>query len=171
MTKSVDRETRFRLLVNQEVFAAVWRYCYRLTGNRHDAEDLSQESLARAFQSLHQLSDHLLIKGWLFCIARTTFIDWHRKKRIATIPLRSNHHAAEQESDRRLQVLREAVEALPPLQREAIELFHFDELSLREAAIALRVSANTVKQRLHRARESLRRRMETSLANGSLEAL
>jgi RNA polymerase sigma-70 factor (ECF subfamily) len=52
--------------------------------------------------------------------------------------------------------VRQAVQSLPPLQREAIILFEFEELSLSEAALAAQTDVGTMKSRLHRARQSLR---------------
>ena len=69
MNDAPGREARFRQLVTQDAYAAVWRYCYRLTGNREDAEDLGQESLARAFERIGDrccnISEYIiyLVKG------------------------------------------------------------------------------------------------------------
>jgi RNA polymerase sigma-70 factor (ECF subfamily) len=53
--------------------------------------------------------------------------------------------------------VREAVEALPPFQREAIVLFEYEEMSLAEIALITDADIGTIKSRLHRARERLRR--------------
>jgi len=170
MTDAVKRESRFRELVGQEVYNVVWRYCYRLTGNREDAEDLSQEVLARAYLRLDQLKDADRIKGWLVSIARTLYIDWTRKGRIDTVPVDGRERPVDGYSTDGAAV-RQAVTGLPERQRVVIELFHFEELSHSDLAAALKISVNTVKQRLHRGRETLRRRLGPSFSRGDLEAL
>ena len=170
MTVAPDREARFRQLVDQDVYNAVWRYCFRLTGNREDAEDLGQDALARAFERLDQLRDPGLIKGWLFSIVRTQYIEACRRRRV---PVRSGWpgELPAPERSRDMQVVRDAVRVLPRAQRDAIELFHFTGLSLAETSVALGVGVNTVKQRLFRGRETLKRRLASSFAAGDLEAL
>lgn len=170
MTVAPDREARFRQLVDQDVYTAVWRYCFRLTGNREDAEDLGQEVLARAFERLDQLRDDSLVKGWLFSIIRTQHIEACRRRRVRTHPGWPAELPAP-DGSRDMQVVRDAVRALPGAQRDAIELFHFTGLSLAETATALGLGVNTVKQRLYRARETLKRRLASSFAAGDLEAL
>ena len=170
MTESPDREKRFRQLVDRSLFTCVWGYCYRLTGNREDAEDLSQEAMTQAYLKLDRLRCPELIKGWIFSIVRTRYIDGLRRGRLNILSeypdqLRAAEHNPE------VRVIRDAVMSLPGLQREAIELFHFSELNLAETAQALGVSVNTVKQRLHRGRETLKRRLAGSFAAGDLEAL
>ena len=70
-----------------------------------------------------------------------------------------------------LRGVREAVARLPVAQREAVELFHLEDLSLAETAAALNVSVGNVKQRLWRARQSLLAQLSGSLAAGELERM
>jgi RNA polymerase sigma-70 factor (ECF subfamily) len=63
--------------------------------------------------------------------------------------------------------VRRAVEALPPLQREAVVLFEYQEMSLAEIAAVCDADVGTVKSRLHRARERLRRTLAPHLAGGA----
>ena len=156
--------------MDPDVCLAVWRFSYRLTQSREDAEDLSQEALARAYLRFHQLRHDHLVKGWLFSIVRTRFIEGTRRKRFDIVGDEFvNLHTEDENPLGRM--VREVVRKLPQVQREAIELFHFDELSLAETAAALGVGVNTVKQRLHRARESLKKLLAPNFAAGDLEAL
>ena len=170
MTIMPDREKRFRELVDQGVYNVVWRYCYRLAGNREDAEDLSQETLARAYLCLDQLRDEDRIRGWLVSIARMQYLDRLRRKRLETVSVNGWEHPVEGYSTDG-QAVRQAVAGLPERQRVVIELFHFEGLSYEDLAAALKTNINTVKQRLHRGRETLRRRLEPSFSRGDLEAL
>jgi RNA polymerase sigma-70 factor (ECF subfamily) len=65
------------------------------------------------------------------------------------------------------EAVRAAVLALPPLQREAVVLFEYQEMSLADVAAACDVDVGTVKSRLHRARERLRRGLAPFLAGRS----
>ena len=68
--------------------------------------------------------------------------------------------------DETANTVRRAVEALPPLQREAVVLFEYQEMSLADIAAACDIDVGTVKSRLHRARERLRRTLAPFLASG-----
>jgi RNA polymerase sigma-70 factor (ECF subfamily) len=67
--------------------------------------------------------------------------------------------------DETARAVRRAVEALPPLQREAVVLFEYQEMSLADIAAACDIDVGTVKSRLHRARERLRRTLAPYLAS------
>jgi len=69
--------------------------------------------------------------------------------------------------DETASAVRRAVEALPPLQREAVVLFEYQEMSLADIAAACDIDVGTVKSRLHRARERLRRTLAPQLAGGA----
>lgn len=73
--------------------------------------------------------------------------------------------------DELLRGVREAVFRLPEAQRAAVELFHFEDLTLAETAAALNVSVGNVKQRLWRARQSLLAQLSSSLRAGELERM
>jgi RNA polymerase sigma-70 factor (ECF subfamily) len=65
------------------------------------------------------------------------------------------------------EAVRTAVLALPPLQREAVVLFEYQEMSLADVAAVCECDVGTVKSRLHRARERLRRTLAPLLAGGA----
>ena len=61
----------------------LWAHCYRMTGRRADADDLSQESIARAIGRAADLDDAAAVEGWLFRIATTVCLDHlRREKRV-----------------------------------------------------------------------------------------
>src|SRR5262245_43127206 len=59
----------------------LWAYCYRMTGRRTDADDLSQEAIARAIERAEDLHDNTAAEGWLFRIATTVCLDHLRRER------------------------------------------------------------------------------------------
>jgi RNA polymerase sigma-70 factor, ECF subfamily len=188
MAGKPEREERFRRLVDADAYDAVWRYACRLSVGREDAEDLLQDVLAQAYQRLDQLRDESVVKGWLFAIARNLHLSRLRRERQAhgdawwqaslpadaaqaetPVPTRVSNDLAPPGELR--DSVREAVARLPGAQREAVELFHLEGLSLRECAAALGVSENNVKQRLWRARQSLLGLLAGSLKAGELERM
>src|SRR6185503_10751718 len=59
----------------------LWAHCYRMTGRRSDADDLSQEAIARAIERAGELHDPAAVEGWLFRIATTECLDHLRRQR------------------------------------------------------------------------------------------
>jgi RNA polymerase sigma-70 factor (ECF subfamily) len=178
------REERFQRLIDADAYSALWRWCCRLSASREDTEDLLQEALALAYQRLPQLRDEAVVKGWLFAIARNLHLSRLRRERlgkdaqaVTPVPTRDDARAMApmpteiDPPDELLRGVREAVARLPEAQRAAVELFHFEDLSLAETAAALNVSVGNVKQRLWRARQSLLAQLSGSLRAGELERM
>lgn len=165
-------EERFRQLVDTAVYTALWRYICRISTVREDAEDLLQETLALGYQRLDQLREASTVKGWLIAIARNLHLSRLRSRQIASASTGVDAAGVVSGPPLELaQAVRQAVTLLPGAQREAVELFHLDGLSLRETALALGVSENNVKQRLWRARQSLAEQLRGSLRAGELEGM
>lgn len=152
----------------------LWALCYRLTGSRSDAEDLSQEAIARAIEREGQLGDPAGAEGWLFRIATTVALDHLRREtRIrkvtdlvdplrvrdvpATAPAGADPEAtAIRRDDVRFAVV-VALQALSPRQRAVVVLHDVCDRSLAEVAAAVGSNPNAVKALLHRARQALAR--------------
>src|SRR5258706_8823471 len=60
----------------------LWALCYRMTGSGHDADDLSQEAIARAIEREGTLVDHASLEGWLMRIATTICLDHMRHRTV-----------------------------------------------------------------------------------------
>lgn len=147
--------------------ARVFRLAYRLTGNRHDAEDLTQETFIRVFRSLSGYKPGSF-EGWLHRITTNLFLDQvRRRKKILMEGLADREFASrgsvEDEYDMNSldNDIQEALNALPPEYRAAVVLCDVEGLSYEEIARTLGVKLGTVRSRIHRARALLR----TSLAH------
>ncbi|MBO1266749.1 RNA polymerase sigma factor SigE [Arthrobacter cavernae] len=146
--------------------AKVYRLAYRLTGNKFDAEDLTQEVFVRVFRSLENFKPGTL-DGWLHRITTNLFLDQARRKsRIrfdalaedAESRLPGREPGPEQSFEHNnldLDVQR-ALEELPPDFRAAVVLCDLEGLSYDEVAEALGVKLGTVRSRIHRGRTMLR---------------
>jgi RNA polymerase sigma-70 factor (ECF subfamily) len=147
----------------------------RLVGNDEEARDVVQDALLSAFRSMARFEGHSRISTWLHRIVVNTALmklrTRRRKPEESIEPLLPSfndegHHAIrfsewegadqvlEREEVRR--VVREAIDGLPDTYRTVLLLRDIEELSTDETAEALAITPNTVKTRLHRARQALR---------------
>lgn len=168
---------------DQDAFADIVEYhkdklfhlCYRMLGNREEAQDAAQEAFIRAYVNIHSYDTSKKFSTWLYRIATNLCIDRIRKKARLLFRCRSSR-------DRRLNMYSQiaADQALPEEELEQVELQEFiqseilklpekyrtvivlkyiDELSLKEISDILDLPLGTVKTRIHRGREALRNRL------------
>ena len=149
--------------------ARVYRLAYRLTGNQHDAEDLTQEVFVRVFRSLSSYTPGTF-EGWLHRITTNLFLDGVRRKariRFEALPDDAERLEGRGQSGSAnpAQVYDEthfdpdvqaALDALPPDFRAAVVLCDLEGLSYEEIASVLGIKIGTVRSRIHRGRSGLR---------------
>jgi len=145
--------------------ARVYRLAYRLTGNKHDAEDLTQEVFVRVFRSLSSYTPGTF-EGWLHRITTNLFLDMARRRQRIRFEglgdetaqrLPSGPTPAQAFDDRHLDSdIQDALEALAPDYRAAVVLCDIEGLSYEEIAVTLGVKLGTVRSRIHRGRAQLR---------------
>ncbi|MFJ2028941.1 RNA polymerase sigma factor SigE [Streptosporangium sp. NPDC087985] len=156
--------------------ARVYRLAYRLTGNVHDAEDLTQEVFVRVFRSLSNYTPGTF-EGWLHRITTNLFLDMaRRKQRIrfegladdAAERLRGREPSpAQVYDDTHLEPdIQAALDALAPEFRAAVVLCDIEGLSYEEIAATLGVKLGTVRSRIHRGRAQLRDALEHRAPRG-----
>jgi len=149
--------------------AKVYRLAFRLTGNRHDAEDLTQEVFVRVFRALENFKPGTL-DGWLHRITTNLFLDQARRRsRIrfdgfsddaeARIPGKEPGPERSFEFNNLDVDIQAALEELPPDFRAAVVLCDLEGLSYDEVAEALGVKLGTVRSRIHRGRTMLREKL------------
>ncbi|MFA1544945.1 RNA polymerase sigma factor SigE [Actinomadura chokoriensis] len=156
--------------VVREHSARVYRLAYRLTGNQHDAEDLTQEVFVRVFRSLSNYTPGTF-EGWLHRITTNLFLDMaRRRQRIRFEGLADD--AAERLQGREPTPaqafddtnfdadVQDALDALAPEYRAAVVLCDIEGLSYEEISATLGVKLGTVRSRIHRGRAQLRAALE-----------
>ncbi len=156
-----------------------YNIAYRMTGNRDDAEDLTQEAYLRAYRSFDKYNRALPFENWFFRILSNLVVDGLRRRpRQAPLsldqPLGDGAEAdylleiADTESDPEVSMLKDVVDerlecALRKLPREfrrAVLLCDVDGLSYEEIAKVMGTSIGTVRSRIHRGRKMLKRYVE-----------
>lgn len=157
----------------QEHADSVYRLAYRLSGNQHDAEDLTQETFMRVFRSLKHYQPGTF-EGWLHRITTNLFLDMarHRSKiRMEELPedyerVPGPGPTPEQAfSDTNLDpALQRALDELSPDFRVAVVLCDVVGMSYEEIAETLGVKMGTVRSRIHRGRAQLRQSLEREAA-------
>ena len=147
----------------------VYRLAYRLTGNAHDAEDLTQDVFVRVFRSLHSYTPGTF-EGWLYRITTNLFLDSaRRKKKIrfdgfvedAQERLPGREPTPERAAlDQMLDVdVSDALSSLAPEFRAAVVLCDIEGYSYEEVADTLGIKLGTVRSRIHRGRALLRKEL------------
>ncbi|MGH1562061.1 RNA polymerase sigma factor SigE [Mumia sp. DW29H23] len=157
--------------------ARVFRLAYRLTGNQHDAEDLTQEVFIRVFRSLDSFKPGSF-EGWIHRITTNLFLDRVRRKSKfrfdrfgegAEERLTAADPSPERAwTDANLDAdVEAALASLPDEFRVAVVLCDIEGLSYEEIADVLGVKLGTVRSRIHRGRKQLRTALEHRAPSGA----
>lgn len=152
---------------------AVYRVALRLSGNEAQAEDLTQETMLKAYRSWAQYREGTNARAWLLTILRNTFINEYRKNRRVgpTVDITEIesftvfHNVQDADPEKRFfdmlvddDVIR-AIDALPDEFRETLVLSDVEGLPYAEIARITEVPIGTVKSRLFRARQALQQQL------------
>src|SRR5438067_2928267 len=163
----------FRLLVDRHA-TAVFRVAYRMTGNEHDADDVVQETLLRAYRQLGRFEERANFGTWLHRIAINCSLDLLRARGRA-----DKHYGgdpeeaeltgvakAEAEQDRLLlsaelqEQVKAAMQRLSGNERTAFVLRHFEGMPVEEIGKTLGIQVNAAKHTIFRAVRKLRESLE-----------
>ena len=157
---------------------SVYYMLLKMVKNADDAEDLTQEAFAKAFNSIEKFDSKYAFSTWLFRIATNNCIDFIRKKRVQTVSIDQPVEGDDGSNMRfdvkdenldpnesmlkkqRKRYLNMAIERLSEKYRVLVELRYFRELSYEEVANELQIPLGTVKAQLFRARELLNQELK-----------
>ena len=156
--------------------ARVYRLAYRLTGNMHDAEDLTHDVFIRVFRSLDSYQPGTF-EGWLHRITTNAFLDKMRRKqrirfdalsddaaaRLPTLEVGPEQSYTDTHFDDDVQ---RALDALSADFRAAVVLCDIEGLSYEEIAAAMDCPVGTVRSRIFRAREAIDRQLREVFEGG-----
>jgi RNA polymerase sigma-70 factor (ECF subfamily) len=160
-------------------YERILRGALSVTGDRHLAEDIVQETFLLAFRKFDSYSGESSVFTWLYAIMLNRFrMHWRktkRRKRLHSLPigdnpawptnLTSSHRSpyAELADSELSEWLIEAIYKLPVKLREVVAMHYFDDLTLNEVAAILKCRLATVKSRLFRSKERLRQTLRGRL--------
>lgn len=173
-----DQQAFARLLERYK--DAIYNLCYRMLGSPQEAEDASQETFLRLYASLGNYDSKRKFSTWALRIATNYCIDRLRRRHQGSVSLDTMPQDQEENSEPLIatlvsgellpeeQLLRgeqsdeieRALQKLSPLYRTVLVLRYVEELSLDEIAEVLDIPVATVKTRLHRGREALRKALQ-----------
>lgn len=150
----------------------VFTLALRFSKCREDAEEIAQDSFIKAFRALATFKQNAKFSTWLYSIVYTTAMTFLRKKKLDTQSIddetsliqleaySSDHTVIDVEHKSKMQFVNLAISQLSPIDAAIITLFYQGEQSLEEIAQALGMESNTVKVKLHRARQRLKEKIE-----------
>jgi len=164
LTESRTVEQKIEAAVREHA-QLVFKICYAVVRNHHDAEDATQEVFLRVWRNAGRLEEIEDLRSWIARIAWNAAIDRKRRSPEQQIDEHfeiSQNPRAEQSviSGEMLGLLERAIAKLPRKEREALILASIEEMSVAEIAQVVGASEATVRGRIFRARQQLRERMK-----------
>ena len=156
---------------------AIYNLIYKMVRNKEETEDLVQEAFMKAFKALPSFNEEYAFSTWLYKIAVNNCIDHMRKKKLQTYsinkPVQSKDGELDREfpdtsmspdksilSEERASIIETAIDELPENYKTAIILRHSEEKSYEEISKILNIPLGTVKARIFRAREMLKKKLK-----------
>jgi len=170
-----DKQSAYEALLKRYK-NGIYGMIYQMIRNREETEDLVQETFIKAFKSLESYNENYAFSTWLYKIAFNHCIDTIRKKKLKTLPLDKPiklregevFHQVSDESQtpegdflftEKRKRIQNAIDSLPEKYRITIILRHKEERSYEEISQILNIPLGTVKARIFRAREILKKKL------------
>lgn len=133
----------------------IFRYAYRMLGNRSDAEDATAETFLRVLRRAGELRADGAFRTWLFRITRNLCIDKMRQHKLLELQPDTQYASPEDRTALKITV-QQALSDLQPEYREPLILCDLEDISAKEAAEILKITVPALKSRLYRGRRALR---------------
>lgn len=167
---------------NQAVYAELvdrhksyaFTIAYKILENRSDAEEAAQDAFIKAYHHLKNFKRDAKFSTWLYCIVFNTAVSYKRKRKIKFQDIETTVVEYGQEAEGILErsdkkkFIQQAMNKLNEADKLAISLFYLEEFSLEEIAEITGMQANTVKVRVHRARQRLAEELTSLLKKEAL---
>lgn len=159
----MNRQERLSYMVEQYQ-TTILKVCYAYLCNLEDAKDAVQETFLKAYNNLGSFRGECSEKSWLIRIARNTCLDmrrsaWYRRvdQRIQLEDLSEVHQSDAPEDEQQLTY---AIMRLPSKLKDAVILYYYQDLPMKEVAEILNITQPSVSNRLSRARKKLKMHLE-----------
>jgi len=160
----------WRILYDQNR-VSVYSLCVRMCGNRHDAEDILQESFVTAYRKIGQLRDETVFGGWLRRITINHCLRYLRSQ-IVYKPIADEAYPVEEDAGEDclksvpFADIQQAITSLPVRCRVVFVLVAMEDYSHQEIANALNISISTSKSQYRRGKQLLKIKLSQNLQNG-----
>ncbi|WP_442956514.1 RNA polymerase sigma factor SigW [Paenibacillus sp. YIM B09110] len=158
----------------------LFHMAYRMLNNRQESEDVVQDTFLRVYKNLDRYDETLKFSTWIYRIATNLCIDRLRKRKpVYSLDAESSEHEGLDgysmiPSDDRTpetelmlsdtqRIIHQAIETLPPKYKTVMALRYMQDLSLQEIGDIMDMPVTTIKTRVHRGREFLRKKLEHKL--------
>lgn len=158
----------------------LYHMAYRMLNNRQEAEDVVQDTFLRVYNNLEKYDDTMKFSTWIYRIATNLCIDRLRKRKpvysldaessdyegldgYSMIPSDNRTPESELLISETQSIIHQAIDTLPPKYKSVMILRYIHELSLQEVGEVLDMPVTTIKTRVHRGREFLRKKLEYKL--------
>ena len=152
----------------KQIHALAWQKI----GDFHIAQEITQDAFLAAYQKLATLTHHSQFAGWLYVIARNKCKNWHRKKGLALQSLEETdpveleevyyseymtQQREEAANKKRRAIVQKLLSKLQESERTVVNMYYIAEMTCEDIGKFLGVSPNTVRSRLHRARNKMKK--------------
>lgn len=158
----------------------LYHMAYRMLYNRQEAEDVVQDTFLRVYRNLDRYDDSMKFSTWIYRIATNLCIDRLRRRRptysldaestdhegldgYSMIPSDNRTPESETMLSETQRIIHAAIETLPAKYKSVMVLRYLQDMSLQEIGDVLDMPVTTIKTRVHRGREFLRKRLEHKL--------
>ena len=146
---------------------SIFNVCYRMTGERREAEDLAQEAFIRAYERIGTFDVERPFGPWMRRVAANVCLnhlsaqkpeeaEFDDEREVVNAPSKEASREVQEEAEQ----IRMALASLPSHYRAVIELRHYQELSYDEIAAAMKIPLSDVKSHLFRARKLLAEKLK-----------
>jgi RNA polymerase sigma-70 factor, ECF subfamily len=175
-TKAGD-QSAFKDLVEKHKLS-VLNLCLRFTGNKPDAEDLSQDVFIRIYEAAPRYEAKAAFTTWMYRITVNLCLNYQRRKKLLTFFSIDSYNNSEENHQKKLptiisserpdtdfermeeaQFIQDAIQSLPENQRTVVVLYRYQNLSYQEIADTLETSISAVESRLFRAKINLKKKL------------
>ena len=179
-------ERALTLLIERHI-TPIYNFTYRLVGNAHDAEDVTQEAFFKAWRNLtrYRMDKGARFRTWLFAIAHNTAIDLFRKNKKRALPFSDFSARGEEDSDNEnpilnrlvdtqplpddaairsadVRIMKDAIQNMPPHYRDVLLLYYQNDMSFDEMSAILGRPLSTVKSQYRRGVALLKKCINTT---------
>ena len=185
MLLTTNKTTHLEKVFDEELMPhadALYNFSYHLAGNEEDANDLFQEAMMKAWRFIGKYEEGTNAKAWLFTIAKNAFINEYRKRKSRPHKVELQDYVTHQDSedtpltgslDMREEMFKflmgdevtMAINSLPVDFRTVILLADIEDFKYDEIASILDIPIGTVRSRLHRARNEMKKKLQQYAKN------